>query len=56
VAKRYALIRGELAQKGLPVDQPDLFIAATALYHDLTLVTNNRKDFERVPSLRLYKA
>jgi tRNA(fMet)-specific endonuclease VapC len=30
----------------------DLRIAATALVHDLTLVTRNQKDFSRVPGLR----
>lgn len=31
----------------------DLFIAATALNYDLTLVTRNLKHFERVPNLKL---
>jgi len=54
IAKHYALLRGELARKGQLIDQPDLFIAATAIYHDLTLVTRNRKDFDRIPDLKLY--
>ena len=29
----------------------DLLIAATAIRHDLTLLTNNRRHFERIPSL-----
>ncbi len=55
VAKRYALIRGALAQQGQLIDQSDLFIAATAIEHNLTLVTRNLKDFGRIPSLKLYK-
>ena len=31
----------------------DLLIAATALQHDLTLLTNNRNHFERIEVLRL---
>lgn len=27
--------------------QPDLFIAAIALHHDLTIVTRNQKDFDK---------
>jgi predicted nucleic acid-binding protein len=30
-------------------------IAATALHHDLTLLTRNRRHFSRIPSLRLYE-
>ena len=45
IAKQYARIRGELARKGQLIDQPDLFIAATAMHQNLTLVTRNRKDF-----------
>lgn len=31
----------------------DLLIAATALAHDLTLVTHNTHDFAHVPGLRV---
>jgi predicted nucleic acid-binding protein len=32
----------------------DLLIAATALAYDLTLLTFNRRHFQRIPNLRLY--
>ena len=32
----------------------DILIAATAIAHDLTMLTRNRRHFERVPGLRLY--
>ena len=32
----------------------DAVIAATALYHDLTLVTRNEKDFEGIKGLEIY--
>jgi tRNA(fMet)-specific endonuclease VapC len=28
-------------------------IGATALVHDMTLVTHNRRDFQRIPGLRI---
>jgi predicted nucleic acid-binding protein len=36
---------------GIPV--PDALIAATALEHEMTLMTRNRRHFERVSGLRL---
>ncbi len=32
---------------------PDAIIAATALVHNLTLITHNVSDFERIPNLKL---
>jgi predicted nucleic acid-binding protein len=34
-----------MAQEGRPLGAVDSLLAATALYHDLTLVTRNLKDF-----------
>ncbi len=62
VAKQFATMRGQLRAtpqgKALvqPKDTYDLFIAATALHHQLTLVTRNIKDYERIPNLSIYKA
>jgi tRNA(fMet)-specific endonuclease VapC len=55
VALHFARIRGELRAKGLLIPDPDLYIAATALQHNLTLVTRNVKDYERIPNLKLSK-
>ena len=35
------------------IDDMDLLIAATAIYNELTLVTNNTKNFENIPNLSL---
>ena len=43
----------ELRRK-VSIKLPDAVIAATALQHDLTLVTRNVKDFEKVKGLRIY--
>jgi tRNA(fMet)-specific endonuclease VapC len=34
----------------------DLFIAATALQHGVTVLTNNRRHFERIPGLSIESA
>jgi predicted nucleic acid-binding protein len=43
----------ELRRRGR-IKLPDAVIAATALHHDLTLVTSNVKDFEGIEGLRIY--
>jgi predicted nucleic acid-binding protein len=46
-------VHATLLNSGHPVDAVDMQIAATALVHNLTLVTHNTKDFQHIPSLRL---
>ncbi len=53
VDKHYALIRKHLEQAGTPIGPNDLLIAAHSLALDLTLVTANIREFERVPGLKL---
>ena len=48
-AERFQL----LFKQRLRVGTMDLRIAATALVHDLTVLTRNTVDFERVPGLRV---
>jgi tRNA(fMet)-specific endonuclease VapC len=52
-ARRYAEARVHLEARGTPIGPNDLLIAATALAHDLTLVTHNTKEFSRVLGLRV---
>ncbi len=48
-----AKIRAQLEKKGIPIGPYDLFIAGLARSRDMTLVTNNIKEFKRVSGLRL---
>ncbi len=41
-------------RRQVSIKLPDAVIAATALAHNLTLVTRNVKDFERIEGLRIY--
>ena len=52
-ARRYAELRADLEARGLPIADLDLMIAALALVHGLTLVTNNTADFSRISGLAL---
>jgi tRNA(fMet)-specific endonuclease VapC len=52
-AEVFAMLKANLEKSGTPLDDFDLILAACALAHDFTLVTNNLKHFERVEGLRL---
>ena len=51
IANRAADLRSDPAVAGTPIGPYDLLIAATALEHGATLVTNNVREFGRVPGL-----
>lgn len=50
-AAHYGAIRATLERQGLPIGVNDLHIAAHARSEGLTLVSNNLREFERVPGL-----
>lgn len=51
---RYAIEKVKLRKIGKPMnDEFDLLIAATALENNLTLVTDNGRDFRNLPSLKI---
>jgi tRNA(fMet)-specific endonuclease VapC len=52
-AAHYADIRAELKRRGAMIGANDLFIAAHARSLELTLVTNNTAEFDRVEGLVL---
>ena len=52
VARHYAQTRAQLRSQGLLIPDNDLWIAATALAFDLTLVSRD-DHFTRIPGLRL---
>jgi len=51
--KEYGKIRADLEKKGTPIGPLDTLIASHALSLDLTLVTNNEKEFERIAGLKI---
>ena len=53
VSDVYGDTRSKLEQRGQIIGPNDLWIAAHAIAADLTLVTNNQREFSRVPNLRL---
>jgi tRNA(fMet)-specific endonuclease VapC len=53
VAIHYGDIRAQLEQKGIPIGNNDLWIAAHARASDVTVVTNNTREFERIENLQV---
>jgi toxin FitB len=49
VIQKWRLLVEDGRKAGHTYSQPDLFIAATALHHGLTVATRNAGDFERAP-------
>ena len=50
-AAESARLRAQLRTQGTPIGHYDLLIAGTALANDLIMVTNNTREFSRVPGL-----
>lgn len=49
----FAFEKARLKRLGSPHSDFDLLIGATAIHHDLILVTNNTKHFQRLEGIRL---
>lgn len=49
----YGIIRAELEKKGIPIGPLDTLIASHAKSLDVILVTNNVREFERIPGLKI---
>lgn len=53
VAEAFGELRAAQLDAGTPTPTADLWIAATAVAHGLTLVTHNTRDYENIPRLAL---
>jgi len=52
-AQYYGTLRTHLEKQDTPIGSLDMLIAAHALSTDCTLVTNNEKEFVRIPKLKI---
>jgi tRNA(fMet)-specific endonuclease VapC len=52
-SQHYGQIKAALEKKGQIIGENDIHIAAHAISHGLILVSNNVRDFKRVPNLAL---
>lgn len=51
--ENFGFLRVHLNKKGTPIGPYDLQIAAQCISRDLCIVTNNVKEFERVPGIKI---
>lgn len=51
VARSHARLWADLTAAGTLIGSHDLWLAASCIANDLTMVTANRREFERVPGL-----
>ena len=54
IMERFAEVRSYLRRRGELISDFDILIGATALHHDLTLLTYNTRHFKRIPDPKLY--
>jgi len=52
-ASEFGRIRADLEKAGTPIGPYDMQIAATALVHELIIVTHNTREFGRIAGLRV---
>lgn len=55
ILKRFARLRGELRRTGNMLGDPDLLIGATAMQYNLTLLSRNQSDFQKIPNSKFGK-
>ncbi len=53
MCRKWAEVSDEARRKGRPVGVADAWIAATALLHDMPLVTHNREHFSGIEGLEI---
>jgi len=52
-AEIFGMLKAKFEVTGMPLDDFDLILAATALSHNLILVTNNECHFQRIDGLKI---
>ena len=53
IAEKFGEIRAGLFDRGITVGEMDLLNGATALVHNLTMVTHNTNDYSDIPGVTI---
>ena len=54
IMEKFAEVRSYLRRRGELISDFDILLGATALHHDLTVLTYNKRHFDRIPDLKVY--
>ena len=54
IMEKFAEIRAHLRRWGQLISDFDILLGATALHHNLIILTYNKKHLERIPDLKIY--
>ena len=55
IIEKFAEVRAYLRRRGQLIADFDILLAATALHHDLIVLTYNKKHFERISDLKIHQ-
>src|SRR5207248_9984205 len=55
ILEQFAAIRSRLRRRGEIISDFDILLGATALHHDLMVLTYNVRHLKRIPHLKLYQ-
>jgi tRNA(fMet)-specific endonuclease VapC len=56
IIEKFAEVRAHLRRRGQMISDFDILIGATAMHHNLIVLTYNKKHFERIPDLKIYQS
>jgi tRNA(fMet)-specific endonuclease VapC len=56
VIEKFAEVRAHLRRRGQMISDFDILLGATAMHHNLIVLTYNKKHFERIPDLKIYQS
>ena len=55
IMEKFAEVRAHLRRRGQMISDFDILLGATALHYNLTVLTYNKKHFQRLPDIKIYQ-
>jgi len=55
IMEKFAEVRAHLRRRGQMISDFDMLIGTTALHYNLTVLTYNKKHFQRIPDIKIFQ-